>query len=329
MAPNPHDYPNYTSDARYRDDVYRHNQEQEQSRQNEAYQREQDARRRRDDDWGRKENQRKQEERRREETQRRQNNDERRKKKASRDKENRKRRAKIFGKPSKQNKGKKDIDVLGAIFGFFASIVSALVVGIFEFIFSILKFFIGLAILGFVALVAFYAGSEPYNDSVSPEYIETPPLTPEDIQINNQTSDARIASAPESGTLNLPSGDIQLNNQFSDDRIASVPELDQLAANIGSRIEDGSVDFIGVQGPVSGYVTRTWINQKNGSNPKNKGIAAEILWDDGVDSTILFRSDNVVRVWDDDVESKGQWFLDSSVLRVHMNEGGRYAFSSN
>ena len=63
--------------------------------------------------------------------------------------------------------------------------------------------------------------------------------------------------------------------------------------------------------------------------PDENGIRADIDWDDGKHSTILFLKNIRVRVWYKGEESGGKWLWGpSDNLQVKMDRGGKYRFGT-
>jgi len=317
MEPHSSSYPGGTSDGRYRDDVDRYNREREYEEQ-----RKQEEQRTWDEY-----NQRSQGGQHREDGyHQRRKEEQRRKEKARRDKANSRRRTKAAENSSKQSKNDASFNVLGFIFEVF----KALILGIFSFVFGAVKLLVSLAVIVIIAFVALVNYADIDSDYPVQSDSDYPVQSDNDSPVQSDNDYLRNSEAPtlspESTRNDTPPSEAGRN------RVLEIPqELDstQPAEDIESRIKNSSVNFQSEQLQVSGDVTRVWINQGNDLEPGDKGIAAAILWEDGITSTILFRDDKIVRAWQNDEEYQGQWFTESSVLRVQMNEGGRYAFNSD
>ena len=96
-------------------------------------------------------------------------------------------------------------------------------------------------------------------------------------------------------------------------------------SQIKSYLESGDVFYKSGSTEVFGKISSTSLRET--AVLQNNGVAARILWTDGVNSSILFQENSNVRVWDEDVEYKGTWFWNSNgTLRVQMEKGAQYTF---
>jgi len=338
MEPHPSSYPGGTSNGRYRDDVDRYNREieyeeqrkqEEQNTWDEYHQRRQGGQNREDGHH----------QRRKEE--------QRRKEKARRDKANSRRRPRAAENSSKQSKSDIGFNVLGFVFEVF----KALILGIFSFVFGAIKLLVSLAVIVFIALVVFlgyYEENGAYSDNDYPVQSDDDSLNQSNSN-SPENSEFQSRSYPAQSDYNSPAqrdddSPVQSNSDSPEstrndtspydterNRLAEILQSigqAQPSEEIESLIEDSSVNFQSGQFQASGDVT--WADrQEDSSNPANEGIAARIRWDDNVISTILFRDNNIVRVWESGDEYRGRWPLDSGVLRVQMDEGGKYIFDSD
>lgn len=113
--------------------------------------------------------------------------------------------------------------------------------------------------------------------------------------------------------------------ESSSDSVALTPL--ETYQKIRTHLDKSDVYFEGENGRNEGEVTKTLIRDSSDAN--ESGAIARVKWDDQAISSILFRSNNRVRLWEEGNEYGGRWsWSPGGTLQIRMDKGASFRFVS-
>ena len=161
---------------------------------------------------------------------------------------------------------------------------------------------------------------------LAPAFENTPPPHPSSDATTGTHSEPDITSGSNINREKSLDEKPTVNNQPSTEPARLTPI--ETYQKIRTHLDKSDVYFDGANGSNRGEIIKTLIRDSSLDN--ESGAIARIKWDDQAVSSILFLSNNRVRLWEEANEYGGRWsWSPGGTLQIRMDKGAMFRFVAN